>query len=335
MKPIRFLGTFSCALFIVCLVGGTFVAQTQPSQATQIRPTDKPFLWRIEGPVPSYLYGTVHVPDARVLEIPDVVRRALDASDVFTAEIPLDAATQQSLLGKIMLPPGQDLRKILGDDVFARMIRVIGKTLGNSAMPGMADMLGATLSPMKPWAAMSQIELLEFIPDIAAGRQPLDATLYGIATKAKKDLAALESVEDQVNVFEGFTNEEQARMLVATLDDLEKPRPNGLSPAQELVNLYLAGDLNQLAVEANKQQPQDAALSKKMTARVVDDRNNTMSAKIAELCSKKPARSYFFAVGALHYAGQTGIITQLTKKGFKITRLGPNDAASIVRKPAA
>jgi uncharacterized protein YbaP (TraB family) len=275
------------------------------------------------------------VPDARVLEIPDVVRRALDASDVFTAEIPLDAATQQSLLGKIMLPPGQDLRKILGDDVFARMIRVIGKTLGNSAMPGMADMLGATLSPMKPWAAMSQIELLEFIPDIAAGRQPLDATLYGIASKAKKDLAALETVDDQVNVFEGFTNEEQARMLVATLDDLEKPRPNGLSPAQELVNLYLAGDLNQLAVEANKQQPQDAALSKKMTARVVDDRNNTMSAKIAELCSKKPARSYFFAVGALHYAGQTGIISQLTKKGFKITRLGPNDAASIVRKPAA
>jgi uncharacterized protein YbaP (TraB family) len=285
--------------------------------------------------VPSYLYGTVHVPDPRVLEIPDVVRRALNASDVFTAEIPLDASTQASLLGKIMLPPGQDLRKILGEDVFARMIRVIGKTLGTSAMPGLAEMLGTTLSPMKPWAAMSQIELLEFVPDIAAGRQPLDATLYGIASKAGKELGALESVDDQINVFEGFTNEEQVRMLVATLDDIEKPRPNGLSPAQELVNLYLAGDLNQLEVEANKQQPQDAALSKKMTARVVDDRNTKMSAKIAELCSRKPARSYFIAVGALHYAGQTGIITQLTKKGFKITRLAPRDAASIVRKPAA
>src|SRR6185369_15569628 len=118
-------------------------------------------------------------------------------------------------------------------DVFARMIRVIGKTLGTSAVPGVADLLGNTLAPMKPWAALSQIELLEFMPDIAAGRQPLDATLYAIASNAKKDLGALETVEDQVNVFEGFTNEEQVRMLVATLDDLEKPRTNGLSPAQE------------------------------------------------------------------------------------------------------
>jgi uncharacterized protein len=335
MKPIRLPGILSCALFIVFLVGGTFVAQTPARQATPVRPTEKPFLWRIEGPVPSYLYGTVHVPDPRVLEIPDVVRRALITSDVFTAEIPLDSATQASLLGKIMLPPGQDLHKILGEDVFARMIRVIDKTLGTAGVPGVAGLLANTLAPMKPWAAMSQIELLEFMPDIAAGRQPLDATLYAIASNAKKDLGALETVEDQVNVFEGFTNEEQVRMLVATLDDLEKPRTNGLSPAQELVNLYLAGDLTQLEAEADKQQPQDQALSKKMTARIVDERNTKMATKIAELCSKKPARSYFFAVGALHYAGQTGIITQLTKKGFKITRLGPNDAASIVRKPAA
>ncbi len=333
MKRRRSLGLFSCGFLLVCLAGAiSLCAQTA---AIPVGPTQKPFLWRIEGPVPSYLYGTVHVPDSRVLELPEVVRRAFDASDVFTAEIPLDAATQGTLLSKVMLPPGQDLRKIAGEDVFSRLLRIVGKSLGNALPPGGTEILGVMLAPMKPWAVMSQVELLEFLPDISAGRQPLDATLYSLAAKAGKELGALETAEEQVAVFDGFTNEEQVRMLVSALDDIEKPRPNGLSPTQQLVALYLAGDLNKLADEANKQYPEDQALSKKMVARVVDERNTKMATKISELCSKKPARSYFFAVGALHYAGETGIINQLTKRGFKITRLGPTDASSIVRKPAA
>src|SRR6185369_3208717 len=100
------------AFLVVLTATISFAAQT--TAPPRVRATDKPFLWRIEGAVPSYLYGTVHVPDARVLELPDVVKRAFDASDVFNAEIPLDDATQASMMTKVMLPPGQDLRKIVG-----------------------------------------------------------------------------------------------------------------------------------------------------------------------------------------------------------------------------
>jgi uncharacterized protein YbaP (TraB family) len=324
---------FGCVFLVTSLVGAVSVlAQTGSSQ---IQATDKPFLWRIDGPVPSYLYGTVHVPDPRVLQLPEVVQRALDASDVFHAEIPLDAGTQASLLGRVMLPPGQDLRKIAGEEVFARVVRVVSKVLGPGAPPGAADIMATMLASMKPWAVMSQVELLEFLPDLTAGRQPLDAQLYSYAGKAGKELGSLETVDDQVAVFEGFTNEEQVRMLVEALDDLERPRPNGLTPAKELIDLYLAGDLDRLAAEANKESKGDQALNKKMLARVVDERNLKMAAKIAELSAKRPAKSYFFAVGALHYPGETGILNQLQKKGFKVTRLGPKDAPSVVRKPAA
>jgi len=334
MKRIRSLRSFGFGFLLISL--GAAISVAAQTASTGIRPTEKPFLWRIDGPVPSYLYGTVHVPDQRVLALPDVVKRAFDSADVFTAEIPLDAATQGALLGKVMLPPGQDLRKIAGEDVFARLIRVVGKSLGPTVPPGAGDLLGTMLAPMKPWAVMSQVELLEFLPDISAGRQPLDAMLYTMASNAGKALDALETADEQVGIFDGFTNEEQVQMLVAALDDIEKSRPSGITPTQELVGLYLAGDLNQLASEANKQYPGDQALSKKMMARIVDDRNTKMSEKIAQFCANKPARSYFFAVGALHYAGDTGIISQLTKKGLKITRLGPSDAGSIVpRKPAA
>ena len=333
MKRWRSLELFSCAFLIVWLAGAApATAQTPPAQ---LHPTEKPFLWRIDGPVPSYLYGTVHVPDPAVLALPDVVRRALEASDVFSGEIPLDAGTQASLLGKIMLPQGQDLRKLAGEDVFTRVVRIIAKVLGNSAPPGAADLLAATLSSMKPWAVMSQVEALEFLPDVMAGRQPLDVMLYSMAEKSGKELGALETVDEQVAVFEGFTNEEQVKMLIEALDEMEKPNPSGVSATRRLVDLYLAGDLTKLAEEADKQSSEDKALSKKLSERVVDERNAKMVAKIAELCAKKPARSYFFAVGALHYSGETGILNQLAKKGFKITRLTPQDASSIVRKPAA
>lgn len=333
MNRRRYLELFNCGFLILCLAGvGAARAQ---APAAQVRATEKPFLWRIDGPVPSYLYGTVHVPDPRVLELPEVVRRALDAADAFDGEIPLDDATQAGLLGKAMLPPGQDLRKLAGEEVFARIVRVISKGMGGAVPPGLGDILAGTLAAMKPWAVMSQIELLEFLPDINAGRQPLDAMLYSMADKAGKELGALETVDDQVGIFDGFTNEEQVTMLVEALDEFEKPHTNGRSATQELVLLYLAGDLNALATEASKQSPGNPALNKKMVARLIDERNAKMTARIAELCGKRPARSYFFAIGALHYAGDTGILNQLAKRGLKVTRLAPGDAKSIVRKPAA
>src|ERR671927_413740 len=98
MKRRQSLCLFICGFSIVGVFAAISLgAQTAPAQ---VRATDKPFLWRIDGPVPSYLYGTVHVPDPRVLELPEVVRKAFDASDVFNAEIPLDPETQAGMLSK-------------------------------------------------------------------------------------------------------------------------------------------------------------------------------------------------------------------------------------------
>jgi uncharacterized protein YbaP (TraB family) len=94
--------------------------------------------------------------------------------------------------------------------------------------------------------------------------------------------------------------------MLASLDEIEKPQPGGRSLTLQLVDLYLAGDLNQLALEVKEQGPEDEALKKKIELRVIDNRNVRMAERIAALCAKKPARSYFFAVGALHYAGDTG-----------------------------
>src|SRR5436190_24102584 len=132
MKVNRIVAVFA----IACLIASVALSA----------PVEKPFLWRIEGAVPSYLYGTVHVPDQRVLDLPDVVKKAFDASEIIYTEIPLDAATQAATVSRLMLPADQDLRKLAGEDLFNRLVRVVSKALGGNLPPGAGELLAGTFA---------------------------------------------------------------------------------------------------------------------------------------------------------------------------------------------
>jgi hypothetical protein len=305
------------------------------AQTPAIQPTQNPLLWRIEGPVPSYLYGTIHIPDQRVLAIPDVVKKALAVSDAVYTEIPFDSNSLQTAAGAGQLPESQDLRKVVGDAVFERFLKVFAGGLGNSFPPAAVQLLTPVLSRMTPFAAAEQLELIEYVPDLLAGQLPLDLKLYNDAVQAGKETGGIETLEEQTSILNSVSMEDQTKLLVAALDEIEHPKPGEENPIHRLVNLYLAGDLVPLAAELNKEDPEEQILGKQFQTRLLDDRNVRMADRIAAKCSTNKTRSYFFAVGAAHYAGETGIVNQLMKKGLKVTRLKPADAASLVRKPAA
>jgi uncharacterized protein YbaP (TraB family) len=85
------------------------------------RPTERPFLWRIDGETPSYLYGTIHLPDDRVLALPDVVREAIESSDGLYTEIPMELSEQLKAASKIMLPGMTTLSDKLPEDLHDRL----------------------------------------------------------------------------------------------------------------------------------------------------------------------------------------------------------------------
>jgi uncharacterized protein YbaP (TraB family) len=317
------------------VLAGWTIGASAGVQAPAIQPTQKPLLWRIEGPVPSYLYGTIHIPDQRVLALPDVVTRAMNASDAVYTEVVLDQDTLTAAADAGQLPASQDLRKIVGDDVFARLVKIVVHAFGSNIPPGVDVMMASVLARQTPIAAMSQLVLLDYLPDLLAGRLPLDLMLHNDAVKAGKETGGIETLEEQTDVlFNSLPIDQQAKMLVAAIDEVEHQKP-GENPVRHLVDLYLAGDLEPLAAELNKQDLEAAAVEKQFQSRLIDDRNVKMADRIAARCSNNKTRSYFFAVGAAHYSGETGILAQLAKKGFKVTRLTNADAGSITRKPAA
>ena len=278
------------------------------------------FLWRVEGRVPVYLFGTIHVPDERVLAFGPSVEKAFVQSTAVYTEIPMDSATQMSVMGRIMLPGDQKLSDIVGERLYARMNAQVEKSLGGS-VPGAAGLISTMFERMKPWAAMSQLSLIEFLPDLAAGRQPLDAMLYSRAQQEGKTVGALETPEEQLAVFESFSMSEQTRMLELTLDEMEKHRPGEPSQSQALVEAYLSGDMAQVAQKIEEAMEGDRGLMSRFRTIAIDQRNTLMAERIAALRRKQPDTVFFFAVGTAHYAGPTGIVAQLQKAGLKVTRV--------------
>jgi uncharacterized protein YbaP (TraB family) len=113
---------------------------------------------------------------------------------------------------------------------------------------------------------------------------------------------------------------EQTRMLELTLDGMEKT-DGGKSQTRALVETYLGGDLEALIRAMNVEMASDRELMKRFTAVALDARNRLMAERIQAKRVESPATVQFFAVGAAHYAGDTGIVALLEKRGLKVTRL--------------
>jgi uncharacterized protein YbaP (TraB family) len=279
-----------------------------------------PFLWRVEGGTPLYLFGTIHVPDDRVLALPPSVLKAFGDSAAVYTEIPMDAATQMGVVGKVMLPEGTKLSDVIGDRLYERMTAAAGKILGTEHAT-LGAMLGPLFQRMKPWAAMSQLSLLEFLPELMAGKQPLDAMLYARAQADGKKVGALETPDEQIAVFESFSLPEQTRMLELTLEEIERVAPGGRTQTQALIDAYLSGDMAVVSNVMEEAMAGDQALMARFQDIAITRRNNLMTERILALRKEQPSTVLFVAVGTAHYAGPTGIVAQLRKAGLKVARV--------------
>jgi hypothetical protein len=306
--------TAPTALIAVLVLLGALTARPP------VRAAVGPFLW--EGQAGAHrlaLFGTIHVPDARVLDLPGPVRAAFDRADRVVTEIPLDASAQTAMASALLLPDPQRLRTIIGEPRFARLETRVRASLDDKA-PLLTPLVVGMLDRLKPWAAMAQLASLEYLPELLEGKVALDARLYADAAAAGKRVGGLETVAEQAGVFEAFTTEEQTRLLDAALRDLEVP---GQAPTgSQLVQLYLDGNGEKLA-EVLAQGAGDADLTRKFQTEVLVARNHRMADRIEALRRESPAEHVFVAVGALHLVGPDNLPQLLQARGYQLARARP------------
>lgn len=283
-----------------CTLGLLWLLLSAP--AAPAGPYDHGLLWRVEkdGAAPSFVFGTVHVDDPRVTQLPVPVARRFDAAGGFAMEVVFDPAVLAQLANRMMYADGRDLQQVAGDALYAR-VAAAGGALG---LPAEA------LRRFKPWA----VAMMLILPQQQG--VVLDLVLMQRAQAQRKPVHGLETAEEQIALFEDLPERDQLLMLRHTVDNLDTVR-RGVG---ELVEAWLARDLAALARISDRDTAADPELrrfSARFREKVIDERNLRM---VQRLRPHLEQGSLFVAVGALHLHGARGVLALLAGEGYAVTR---------------
>jgi len=255
-------------------------------------------LWRVHKPKHpvNYLFGTIHVDDKRVKALNPQIKHRFDEAKTLCLEILPDRENQVGIGLAMLLPEDQFLDDIVGDPLFARLSLHLNKK-------GMTPLAAVHL---KPWAAMIVLSRPE-----SQGGYALDEQLYHWGIHQYKELCALETLQEQLSIFDQLSLEDQVALLRDTLDHL----PMVQEMNEQLINAYLSGNLDEIYLRSIEIEG-GGELSLRLRKKLIDDRNQIMAARLIPTLEKGRA---FIAVGALHLPGKEGLINLLRKQGFVVT----------------
>jgi uncharacterized protein YbaP (TraB family) len=239
----------------------------EPQKPAAVRGSfDHGLLWRIEKPgvVPSYLFGTIHLADSRAAVLPPVVKQRLDAARSFTMEVALDAPNVALLATRMLYLDGRDLESVAGEPLFRR----VAPLMAGYGMPE------PVVRRFKPWAVTVMLSVPPQRSD-----DVLDHLLYRIASEQGKALYFLETVDDQVGVFESFSEADQVAMLSHAVDT----RADLDTMTSKLLDAYMKRDLASMwAISESdiERHPQFKPLRDAFMQRLLFDRNVRMLEKM-------------------------------------------------------
>ncbi|MEX2164019.1 MAG: TraB/GumN family protein [Sulfuricaulis sp.] len=264
-----------------------------PSQFTQ------GVLWKISAPgvKSSYLFGTMHSDDARIADLPPPVTRAFDASDRFAMEALIDADGLIYMAQAMFFNDGRTLEQVIGKELFAKSV----EAMTTHGVPTVA------VEKQKPWAVMMALSM----PRPKTG-EFLDLILEQRAKRLNKPVAGLETIEEQVAVFNDLPLPDQVVLLKETV----RSHPQFETEIEKMVIAYLARDLVGLEKISGKNSLEDDRVFHTVMDRLFTQRNYRMVERMRPLLKQGGS---FIAVGVAHLTGEHGLLNLVKQAGYRVT----------------
>ena len=258
---------------------------------------------------PSYLFGTHHLAPVSKIE-------EFGASGAFTSaeyvvgeidmtqdQMQLSAAMQPYMIA----PTDSTISKVISPEIYDK---ISGEFEKWAPMPGMKLNMLDMLKPMAVTSMVTVGMVAKDMPDYNPQEQ-LDTWFQTQGKASNKTIIPLETPEFQAKMLFCTTPiAYQAEALVEMLSDPEK----SMSQVKALNEAYNRQDLGAMI----KLSEDEDSHPEFMTA-LLDRRNADWLTKLPDIMKKG---SSFVAVGALHLAGDKGIVEGLRKLGYKVTPAG-------------
>jgi uncharacterized protein YbaP (TraB family) len=290
-------------LFLLPLWTGAAVAGAGAAKSSTVsEPASrytKGLLWKIGAPgtATSHLFGTIHSDDARVTALPDAVTRSLDASSRFVMEAIIDGESLVRMAEVMFFKDERTLEQVVGQKLYAQTL----KAMSARGLPTLG------IEKQKPWAVMMALSM----PPPKTG-EFLDLVLQARATRQNKPVSGLETVTEQLAIFDELPLRDQ----VALLEDTVRLQAELDSEFEALHKAWLARDLAAIVAISEKHKPIDERLYQEGMDRLIVQRNRRMAERMTPLLRQGGA---FIAVGAAHLPGETGLLRLLERAGYRVT----------------
>jgi len=283
-------------LYVACL--GVLFCQALMAALPSSGPAHG-LLWKISRPgtTPSYLFGTMHSEDAGVIDLAPAVESAFTGCRQVILEVNLDTNAMIAGSTAMLLTDGRRLSEIVGEALFERT----AAALQSRGIPE------ALADHMKPWAAATALTM----PAPETGRV-LDVVLFQRAQQSGKPIHGLETITEQLEVFEGLPLDDQVALLRDAVEQF-----SGIDAMNaELLAAYKRQDLaTMMAINEAAMATGDQRLAGEFQRRLIVDRNHRMADRMEPWLQQGGA---FVAVGALHLPGEQGLIRLLEQQGYSV-----------------
>lgn len=261
-------------------------------------PTENSLLWEIKAnnkSKPSYLFGTIHLICPTDFSLSDSLKSAIKKTDQVALEVDMDDPGMMATMMKSMnMPDGNELKKLVTEPEYAKITQFYKDSVGIGI---------AMFEKVKPFVLMGPL----FNAVLACQPQSYEMSLVELAGKQKAEIIGLETIEEQMALFDSVPYKDQIKIILTMIDSL----PQARKEFKELVALYKTQNINDLYKMTLKSEF-DLDGNEEV---LLFARNQKWISRIQKIMTEKPT---FFAVGAAHLGGERGVIALLRKEGYLV-----------------
>jgi uncharacterized protein YbaP (TraB family) len=293
-------------LFALCLLGSLTARAQSP-------------VWALHGAHNTvYLAESVHLLKPGESALPAAFTRAYDDSRQLVMEMDLAKLDTANISAWILehgrYPDGQSMTQALGPQRYARV----------AAQAAALGLPLEQLAVLRPWVAALTLTDLMYLQ---LGYDPQSGVEEQLLARARRDgraTAGLETLDEELGQLEHMSDEDQARFLELTLQDLKDTS----SETDQMLTAWRAGDNLQLAAQLSDAYHQFPELYRVL----VGERNQRWLPQIRSFLGAD--HNVLIVVGALHVVGKGGLLELLRTAGIVATPV-LTDAPGAAQPPSS
>ncbi len=287
--------------------------------------------WKVEGNGNTvYLLGSIHIGKAGMYPIRDEIMEAYESSDEFYGEIDFFGQESEESQAMKVYNDGTTVKDYLSEEYYEKLTQILKEY--NITPEDLGNSKEWDISLTLPYLAVDGAEESEDLSE--NDTLGVDHLFAYHALQDHKPIKGLETFEEHWGAFDiNMSQEVKTYALESTIDQMLDRDEQDQNLVVESINYmqeeWKEGDaetLKDVFIESVKEEakklPEDKQkLHEEYNKALMDDRDEIMADSIDEALQSKEGKTYFIIAGLAHFISDTGVITRLEEKGYKVERI--------------